>query len=62
MSQVSEWEEIGANKCIVQSIKVGYRIQLKTEPSSKVLRNNRSALNDKEFVTNVTKTVCFKGQ
>lgn len=50
-SQVSEREEIGANKCIVHLIKVGYRIPFKTEPPSKVLRNNRSALNDKELVT-----------
>lgn len=50
-SQVSEREEIGANKYIVHLIKVGYRIPFKTEPPSKVLRNNRSALNDKEFVT-----------
>lgn len=50
-SQVSVWEEIWAKTCIVQLIKVGYRIPFKTEPHSKVLRNNRSALNDKEFVT-----------
>lgn len=50
---MSEREEIGANKCIVHLIKVGYRIPFKTEPPSKVLhvRNNRSALNDKELVT-----------
>lgn len=48
---MSEREEIGANKCIVHLIKVGYRIPFKTEPPSKVSRNNRSALNDKELVT-----------
>lgn len=50
-SKVSEREEMGANKSIVQLIKVGYKIPFKTEPSSVVLRNNMSALNDKNFVT-----------
>lgn len=30
-SNLSEWEEMGANKSIVQLIKVGYKIPFKTE-------------------------------
>lgn len=60
-SKVSEWEEMGANKSIVQLIKVGYKIPFKTEPSSVVLRNNRSALNDKDFVTKELQNLLKKG-
>lgn len=58
---MSEKYEIGANKCIVQLIKVGYIIPSKTEPPSKVLRNNRSALNDKQFVTKELEIFFRKG-
>lgn len=51
--------KIGANKCIVQLIKVGYRIPFKIDPFSKVLRNNRSALNVNKFVTKKWK-VCYE--
>lgn len=59
--------KIGANKCIVQLIKVDYRIPFKIDPFSKVLRNNRSALNVNTFVKKkmeslFRKRVCFKCQ
>lgn len=58
---MSEWEEMGANKSIVQLNKVGYKIPFKTEPSSVVLRNYRSALNDKDFVTRELQNLLNKG-
>lgn len=42
-------------------IKVGYKIPFKTEPSSVVLRYNRSALNDKDFVTKELQNLLNKG-
>lgn len=53
--------KIGANKCIVQFIKVGYRIPFKIDPFSKVLRNNRSALNVNKFVKKKWKVCSEKG-
>lgn len=53
--------KIGANKCIVQLIKVGYRIPFKIDPFSKVLRNNRSALNVNKFVKKKWKVCSEKG-
>lgn len=62
-SKVSILEEIGANKCNFQLIKVIYRMPFKAEPPSKVLRscNNRSALNDKEFVIKELENLLQKG-
>lgn len=55
-SKVSEWEEIGANRCIFQLIKAV--IEFHSKPTT---FESRFALNDKEFVTkeleNVTKRV-----
>lgn len=61
-SRVSEWEGFGANKYIVQLMKVGYRIPFKIEPPSKVLRYNRSALNVKTFVTKELENLLRKGR
>lgn len=61
-SRVSEWEGIGANKYIVQLMKVGYRIPFKIEPPSKVLRYNRSALNVKTSVTKELENLLRKGR
>ena len=45
------WENMGASKFIVDVIKFGYKIPFITTPTAIKLKNNRSALNNKDFVS-----------
>ena len=44
------WEEIGANSYILSVIDKGYKIPLVTIPEPKVLRNNKSSMENHKFV------------
>ncbi len=44
------WVELGANKFILDIVKTGYKIPFYRTPDPASFRNNRSALNEREFV------------
>ncbi|VDI58958.1 Hypothetical predicted protein [Mytilus galloprovincialis] len=49
-SKLHEWKTITTSTHIIDVIENGYKLPLKTEPEVKHLKNNRSSLNNAEFV------------
>ncbi|KAL5011007.1 hypothetical protein ScPMuIL_013312 [Solemya velum] len=49
-ANVSEWKSITNNVHIIDVIENGYKLPLKTEPNSIILKNNRSAIQNPKFV------------
>ncbi|VDI18632.1 Hypothetical predicted protein [Mytilus galloprovincialis] len=49
-SKLHEWKAITTSTHIIDVIENGYKLPLKTEPEVKHLKNNRSSLNNAEFV------------
>ena len=48
---VKFWEEIGANEYILSVIKNGYKIPFVNTPPSSKIKNNKSAMDNSDFVT-----------
>ena len=46
-----EWSKIGSNDHVLSVVKEGYKIPFKTEPNSAILKNNRSARDNGDFVS-----------
>lgn len=49
-SRISFWEKIGANETIIDILKNGYKIPFLETPEPSVSRNNKSALENMDFV------------
>ena len=47
----SKWKEIQANETVLDVIKFGYKLPFFTKPDSVILTNNKSALQNKDFVS-----------
>ena len=59
---IEYWKDIGCNDAIMDVIREGYRIPFIDNPPGVVLRNNRSALEHKEFVTEAIKELLETGR
>ena len=60
-SCLTQWKDIGASEYVLSIIESGYKLPLKSEPDSVVLKNNRSALNSPSFVTEEVCKLLEKG-
>lgn len=57
----SKWQEIGANTVILDIIDQGYKLPFFTLPENEILKNNKSALDNKEFVSEEIQKLLGKG-
>ena len=55
------WEQLGANKFIVNVIREGYKLNFESIPSEKYFKNNQSALNNVEFVNETLRELLNSG-
>lgn len=58
---VQFWKDIGASSFIIDTIEHGYKIPFYSLPKSVVLKNNKSALCEKDFVLDAIKDLLEKG-
>ena len=58
---IDEWRLITGNTHIIDVIQNGYKIPFKTEPDHKIIRNNRSSLDNASFVKSEIETLLSKG-
>ena len=58
---ISKWESIGANKVVLDIVQNGYKLPLHTIPDVTRLKNNKSALQNKEFVEEEIGKLLAKG-
>jgi hypothetical protein len=58
---IGQWREIGANSYIMEVIKNGYISALFASPGEVELSNNRSALNNADFVSREVEILLKKG-
>ena len=59
---LSYWLEIGANDFILDTLQRGYKIPFKSTPMKESFRNNRSALENYEFVASELKDLLESGR
>lgn len=55
------WEEIGASDFITDLIRNGYKVPFYETPEQSFLNNNRSAIDNSDFVTQVISDLIDKG-
>ena len=55
------WQQIGANSYILDVIEHGYKLPMAVSPSTKFLRNNKSALAHPHFVHEATQKLLVSG-
>ena len=58
---IGQWREIGANSYVMEVIKNGYILPLFTSPCEVELSNNRSAINNANFVSREVEVLLKKG-
>ena len=59
---LSYWLEIGTNDFILVTLQRGYKIPFKSTPMKESFRNNRSALENYEFVASELKDLLESGR
>ena len=57
---IERWKLISSNEHVIQVIENGYKIPFKTEPVSVELKNNRSALDNTQFVSSEISNLLVK--
>ena len=57
---IDHWKACGANEFVLSVIREGYRFPLKDKPSHIILKNNRSALDNTEIVTDEINKLLLK--
>ena len=55
------WEQLGANKFILNILKEGYKMPFISTPPYKISRNNKSAFDNESFVTSTVKELLRAG-
>ena len=55
------WKQINANQFVLDTIENGYKLPFKSIPPPKIMKNNRSALENKEFVAKSIQELIEKG-
>lgn len=55
------WEKINANRSILETVKNGYKIPFISNPTYKISNNNKTALDNKEFVSKTLQDLLKSG-
>ena len=58
---IEEWKSISSNSHVIDVIQHGYKIPFKTEPEEVVIKNNKSPLDNPEFVESEISSLLQKG-
>ena len=58
---IDQWQAIGTSEFVIKVIKEGYALPFKTEPIKVVLKNNKSAEQNPDFVTDEIAKLVSKG-